>query len=161
MTSIHFSPGLRRFLSNRVFVFLGGVSFPVYLLHGTFIRIFLTWAFFRFLPALPFLNILHESTDANGDEIVEARCDTMGCRLSALVVLVIWFTFLLTFARLWKSKVDVWAMHISKYTEDVVTGKREIEFPKFPIGLWQNRYARLSEKMRELESEKKAHHGNC
>jgi hypothetical protein len=161
MTAILFSPGLRRFLSHPMFVFLGSVSFPVYLLHGTFIRIFLTWALFRFLPALPFLDILHEYTDTNGDEIVEARCDSVGCHLCALVVLVIWFAFLLAFARLWKSKVDVWAMHVSKYTEDVVTGKREVELPKFPIGLWQNRYARLSEKMRELESEKKAHHGNC
>jgi hypothetical protein len=144
-----------------MFVFLGSVSFPVYLLHGTFIRIFLTWALFQFLPALPFLDILYETTAENGDEIVEARFDSVGCRLCALVVVVIWFAFLLTFARLWKSKVDVWAMHVSKYTEDIVTGKREVELPKFPIGLWQNRYARLSEKMRELESEKKAYHGNC
>src|SRR5438552_9182706 len=50
--SILFSATLQRFLSHRYFVFLGNISFPLYLIHGTFIRIPLQWAVIWMLPRL-------------------------------------------------------------------------------------------------------------
>ena len=51
--SILYSPLLRSLLSRRIPVFLGSISFSLYLLHGTFIRLPLTWWLFKFLARYP------------------------------------------------------------------------------------------------------------
>jgi len=40
---IHFSPTVRKFLSNNLLLWLGRNSFAVYLLHGSLLRSVLTW----------------------------------------------------------------------------------------------------------------------
>ncbi|KFZ18230.1 hypothetical protein V501_01329 [Pseudogymnoascus sp. VKM F-4519 (FW-2642)] len=45
--AILLSPSARRALSNRTLVWLGQISFPVYLLHGTLIRTVLAWVILR------------------------------------------------------------------------------------------------------------------
>jgi len=124
--AILFSPRIRRFLSNSIFVFLGSISFPLYLLHGTFIRLPLAFAFFEILPYLPFLNILEFSQDSRGDPIIIMSCTSTGCRATSCVIFFIWLVGLLAFCRFWKSKVDILGVHFSRWAEDVVLGKREV-----------------------------------
>lgn len=47
--SIQFSPILNRILCNRLLVFYGGISFPLYLIHGFMMRSLLSWVVFGLL----------------------------------------------------------------------------------------------------------------
>jgi hypothetical protein len=122
--AIMYSPLLKKFLSQPVFVYLGGLSFPLYLLHGTFIRIPLTYLIFRFLPQFPSLNAIEYLTDWEGIDYVVVLCDNFTCRLICTVLFFLWFASLLAFCQVWKDYVDIWGVHLSKWAEDVVLGKR-------------------------------------
>jgi hypothetical protein len=121
-----FSPTLRRFFSNPKFVYLGSISYPLYLLHGTFIRLPLAWAFFRLLPSLPWLDILEETKDAKGEPIILMECNTFGCISTASIMYILWLAILLAFCRFWKNRIDIYGITLSRWGEDVVTGKRQV-----------------------------------
>ena len=84
--SILFSPLLQRYLSNRYFLFLGSISFPLYLLHGTFIRIPLQWAIIWVLPRIApdALEYYWEDRD-----VVELRCGQFTCKFMASIIFTI------------------------------------------------------------------------
>lgn len=124
--SVQFSPNLKRFFSYRAFVFLGSISFPLYLLHGTFIRLPLAWSLFSLIPSLPFLNVLEYTKDSHGDPVIIMECTGFGCKFTATVIFLVWFTVLMMCCRIWKSKVDIIGVHVSKYMEELVTGKRNV-----------------------------------
>src|SRR6202035_5572729 len=50
LLSIHFSSTLRRVLSHRWFVFLGSISFPMYLIHSFMMRSVLVWVIYGLIP---------------------------------------------------------------------------------------------------------------
>jgi peptidoglycan/LPS O-acetylase OafA/YrhL len=54
LVAIIISPHLRRLLSRRPLLWLGKISFPVYLLHGTFMRSLLAWITFAGQEPQPF-----------------------------------------------------------------------------------------------------------
>jgi hypothetical protein len=122
--SIMFSPSLKRFFSHPIFVFFGGISFPLYLLHGTFIRIPLAWAIFKLLPSLPWLAVLGQSQETNESKIIRHECTSVTCVSSALLIWLIWFAALVLFCRFWKNRVDIYGVSFSRWGEDVVMGKR-------------------------------------
>ena len=147
ITAILFSPSIRRFLSNRTFVFLGSISFPLYLLHGTFIRLPLAWAFFGVLPYLPFLNILEYTEDPKGEPIILMTCRSIGCRITAAILFLTWLAGLLAFCRFWKSKVDILGVHFSRWIEDIVMGRKEVEIHGTLSGVVGDGMVRLGEKL--------------
>lgn len=120
--SILFSPIIRRFLSHRYFVFLGSISFSLYLLHGTFIRLPLQWILVLVLPKIA-PDILVTSGDEN---LVYMDCPSFGCRFIASIAYLIWFALLLAFSKVWKDNVDILGIHVSRWAEDVVLGKRRV-----------------------------------
>ena len=156
--SILFSPTFRRILSNPAFVFLGSMSFPLYLLHGTFIRLFLAWSLFQLVPRLPFLNIVETVTFKNGQEVLVMQCAGPACRFSALIVFTAWFAGLLLFCRIWKNRVDILGVHFSKWAEDIVMGKRQIEMVPIRIRLGE-RLLHLGEKLSQKVADEKAFSG--
>ena len=156
--SIMFSPGLKRFFSNPNLVYVGSISFPLYLLHGNFIRLPLAWSFFRLLPALPWLDVLTETEDPNGEPVILMECNSFGCISTAAVMYILWFAMLLTFCRFWKHRIDIYGVTFSKWGEDVFTGKRQISDswipPRIGRGLW-----RVNAKLNGRGISEKASHG--
>jgi hypothetical protein len=120
--SIMFSPALKRFFSQPIFVFFGSISFPLYLLHGIFIRGPLAWALFRLLPSLPWLPARDSKTLET--LVVRRDCRSFICLSSALGICFIWFALLVLFCRFWKNRIDIYGVTLSKWGEEVVMGKR-------------------------------------
>lgn len=84
----------------------GRCIFTVYV-HETFIRTLLVWGLFRVLSSLPFIDILHESMDEQGDHIIDTM---MGYNQIPIRLINGVFHLVLcplTFSRIWKTKVDV------------------------------------------------------
>jgi len=125
--AILYSSKLRQFFSLRPFLFLGNISFPLYLLHGTFIRLVLQWTVLRFLPHhIP--GLVQYYKDWYDDDVVNLDCSTFMPRLVVGVTYVIWWILLLIACRIWKKYVDVLGVTFSKFAEDVVMGKRKVEW---------------------------------
>jgi len=124
--AILYSPQLRKFLSIPLFVHLGGLSFPLYLLHGTFIRIPLTWAILRFLTQFPSLRVIEYFSGEDGEVWLSILCDNFTCKFLCTVIFCVWFASLLAFCKIWKDHVDIYGVKISKWAEDVVLGKKSI-----------------------------------
>lgn len=119
-----YSQPMRNFLSTKHFVFLGGISFPLYLLHGTFIRIPLQWCVIRLLPRVDpqALNIFFAEDQTNAYLV----CDSFTCRLAATVIYVLWLGALVIAAQLWKRYVDVHGITFSRWAENVISGKQKV-----------------------------------
>jgi len=130
--SVLMSPTLQRVFSNRAFVFLGSISFALYLLHGTFIRGPLTWILFGFLPSVPGLDIIKRREDPNGGrDFLNLACNSFGCKMVVFPMCLIWLGSLLFACTLWKAHVDTFSMKASRWVEDVTTGNKKIEVQAF------------------------------
>lgn len=97
---VMFSPTLRQALSNRVLLWLGSISFPLYLIHGPLMRSVLVYLLyfpmsFGFDPAR-----LADGTPDPNSYIPTPNT----CRL--VVILGLFFAFLLYVARLWSIHVE-------------------------------------------------------
>ena len=118
--SVLFSTPLRHFLSRSCFVLLGSISFPLYLLHGTFIRIPLQWAVIWLLPRIAPDALEYYWEDY---EVVELKCELYACKFIASIIFIVWFSLLLAFCKFWKDHVDVLGISISRWAEEVSARK--------------------------------------
>jgi hypothetical protein len=136
--SILYSPFLRRFLSQPAFVFLGSISFPLYLLHGTFIRLLLAWLLLKFLPGFS-IDVVQQMMGWEGKDVFVLQCDLSFCKLAVSVAYLFWLALLLGFCRLWKEHVDVLGVQLSRWAEEIVLGKREVDIRTGPFfgGVWE------------------------
>lgn len=128
LLSVLYSPLLRSLFSHRIPVFLGSISYGMYLLHGTFIRLPLAWILFKFLPRFPSLEIIHivPRWEDDDEEVIILGCHSVGCKLIVGIILILWFIALLTTCKLWKKYVDVLGPRFSRWLEDIVLGKKEL-----------------------------------
>lgn len=80
------SQSIRKFLSYKYFVLLGGI-FPYYPLHGTFIRIPLQWCLIRLLRYADSqaVRLFWEEIHLNAYLI----CGTLSCRFAAAIIYVL------------------------------------------------------------------------
>ena len=125
--SILYSSKLRRFFSFRPFLFLGNLSFALYLLHGTFIRLVLQWTVLQFLPRyVP--GVVQYYKDYYDDDVVYLDCSSFFPRIVVCVTYIVWWISLLVTCRIWKKYVDVLGITASRFAEDVVSGKRKFEW---------------------------------
>jgi hypothetical protein len=99
----------------------------MYLLHGTFIRIPLAWAYFHLLQRLPFPISRHVFYYQDGTEGAYYMCNSLGCRLEATVIYIVWLGILMQTCRIWKTRVDILGVRFSKWAEDIVMGRRKVE----------------------------------
>ena len=108
------SPHLRRALSHSWLLFLGKISFPLYLLHGTFMRSILAWLLF----ALQDLQRVEE----DGKQYM--RYPQPGLLTFAIVV-PIFITILISASYLWTVKVEPLFGWMTRKAEDVMFGKED------------------------------------
>lgn len=95
LLGVFFSRNARRVLTSPVFNFLGRVSFPVYLLHNTFIKSVLTWMIY--LPSA-----MNPPRNEKGEQMDLQR----GTTTHVLIAIVVFYYVLYRTAAFWISHVD-------------------------------------------------------
>lgn len=108
---IHYSPRAKDILANRTFLWLGKNSFAVYLLHGVFIRTFLTWAMYGItIPA----DVTHEDGTVTRGPSLEEKGP-----LAKAFWFPVFFIVLYGASHIWTTIVDPkcaeWTRAIEKY----------------------------------------------
>lgn len=119
--TIVMSPHLRRFLSHRWFLFLGKISFPLYLLHGSFMRSILSWLLFS----------RQELTQMEENGSAVMRYPLPGIS-TFIIVMPVFMVILLTATHFWAIKVEPWFGVITKSAENLMFGKHE-RAPSLPV----------------------------
>jgi hypothetical protein len=119
--AIMFSPQLQKFLTHPFFISLGEISFPLYLLHGTFIRGPLAYAYFVILP---WLHYLTPPVGIEGAGYYVMECYSLACVSTAVVMYITWIMGLVLFCQIWLMNVDVPGVRFSAWCEQVATGKK-------------------------------------
>ena len=114
------SPHLRRGLSHRWFLWLGKISFPLYLLHGSFMRSILAWLLF----------CRSKLTEIEEEGHKYMRYPLPGAA-TFIVAMPIFFLILFTATHLWASKVEPHFGTITKTAEDTmfVRGDKNLTLP--------------------------------
>lgn len=127
------SPHLRRVLNHPVFLWLGKISFPLYLLHGTLMRSILSWLLFagqnltameaekpRVQPPFPG----HENDIAQaGTETVVIMRYPLPRPMVFVAVLPLFFVVLGLTCHFWTEKVEPHFGKLTKKAEDIMFGK--------------------------------------
>lgn len=122
--SIIFSPHLRRILSHPTLLWLGKVSFPLYLLHGTFMRSLLAWVLYGGRATV--------ETEEWNDSIQEHyKVNRIPAPrpLVFLFVIPLWAIVVFSATHLWAVKVEPWFGVITKKCEDIMFGREERPVP--------------------------------
>ncbi|PSN64418.1 hypothetical protein BS50DRAFT_73425 [Corynespora cassiicola Philippines] len=95
LLGIFFSRNARRVLTSPVFNFLGRVSFPVYLMHNTFIKSVLTWMIY--LPSA-----MNPPRNEKGEQMDLQR----GSTTHVLIAIAVFYYLLYRAAALWMAHID-------------------------------------------------------
>ena len=122
--TIIMSPHLRRALSHSWLLFLGQISFPLYLLHGSFMRSILAW--------LLFAQQNLQRVEEDGKQYMRYPLPGL---LTFAIVLPIFITILLSASHLWAVKVEPWFGWITRKAEDIMFGKED-RSPILPSKQW-------------------------
>ncbi|ROV88742.1 hypothetical protein VMCG_10081 [Cytospora schulzeri] len=93
------SPWLQRLLSSRYLLFLGRMSFAVYLLHGPLMKTMLVWMLYG-------VQLLPDHENEQG-EMVITRLKYPG-NLTLVVWQLVWLPMVYGIAHLWMAHVDPW-----------------------------------------------------
>src|SRR5271169_3806950 len=99
--SIQFSPILNRILSNRVLVFYGGISFPLYLIHGFMMRSLLSWVVFGLLDQTSAMRIVFNP-----------------------IAFALWISLVTYMAAKWRDLVGGKTMEFALWLEGVTLGEK-------------------------------------
>ncbi|KAH0541827.1 hypothetical protein FGG08_003710 [Glutinoglossum americanum] len=115
---IVFSSHLMRALSHPVFLFLGGVSFPLYLLQGPTIRSVLAWVLFGFTSPVQ----LEERLESG--DVIQKMVRPIPSTSFVSVVLVFYFGFLFWVSHFWSIYLEPRFAWATQRTEAIVFGDR-------------------------------------
>ena len=113
------SPHLRMILSRRPLLWLGKISFPLYLLHGSFMRSILAWLIFA-------RQHLIEMEERNGAETYVVMKYPLPNFPTFLVVFPIFLPILFFSTHIWANKIEPHFGAITKVAEEICFGKREV-----------------------------------
>lgn len=109
---IQYSPKVKDILSNKYLLWLGKNSFAVYLIHGTLLRIFLTWMLFGIT--------LPDNVKNDKGELVEGPALEIAGPLVQAVCIPIWFVGLYIVANYWTQYVDPFCAKMTQKSERYV-----------------------------------------
>jgi hypothetical protein len=126
IVAILFSPHLRHWLSHGYLVFLGSISFSMYLIHATLMRTVLAWVLFGILPQ-PFQEEVVRS-NANGpgrftDIVVHPL--SFAWTVVRGAVFILWMCLLVSVATVWRDRVDRWGIKLARLVEEAATGQED------------------------------------
>lgn len=110
---IMFNDTAKKIFSQRLFLFLGKNSFPIYLIHAPLIRTVFTWVVFGF----------SQRPDNGKDDKGNQRPPGWLPLASTWVVLVaipVFYVFLYRVANLWSNYVDPFCGRVTQWFEDLV-----------------------------------------
>jgi peptidoglycan/LPS O-acetylase OafA/YrhL len=119
--SVCFSHSLRRALSQKFLLWLGGVSYSLYLLHGPLMRSVLAWMVFG-----PMTSNGKWVTPRDEDYSAAESSDYIplpGWPAFVLILPVFW-AFLLLMVHIWSSKIEPKFAAATKWFEDLALGKK-------------------------------------
>ncbi|KAI1377851.1 acyltransferase family-domain-containing protein [Hypoxylon crocopeplum] len=102
---LHFSPGLRDFLSSKYLLWFGKQSFAVYLLHGPLLRSVLCWMVYG-------IHVPPSITNDKGETIQGTLMFPSGWRL--MISLPFWIPLNYGVAMLWTGYVDPWCATLTE-----------------------------------------------
>lgn len=136
--SILFSTTLRYLLSNRHLVFLGSISFSMYLLHATLMRTILAWVMFGVLPQPSiFPNVAVDEIDAVVVRVVELNTPSTLMIVKGLVFAT-WMMSLICFSVVWRDRVDGFSVEFARSIEDIMSGRSENYVPRLELLLYRS-----------------------
>jgi len=121
--SILFSPTLRLGLSYHHLLFLGSVSFSMYLLHATMMRTLLAWVLYGLLP-LPLQAEMVERDESNS-QIAEISVSLRFMwSIVEATVFILWMGLLIRVSAIWRNRVDSYSINLAKWLEQVMAGNK-------------------------------------
>jgi peptidoglycan/LPS O-acetylase OafA/YrhL len=131
--SVFFSPDLRRLFSQPSLTWLGSISFPLYLLHGTLMRTLLAWMAFgpQWLV---------------GAELVDDKIPLPGA-FTMITVMPVFIAVTLAVSALWQSKVEPYFGKATSLLQEFATGGGRRSPARSPI------LPTIREKMERSQSE--------
>jgi hypothetical protein len=124
--AILLSPHLRHMLSHRYLVFLGGISYGLYLLHATLMRSLLATVIFS-LPRRTEQRVVIVN-----EREEQLRIDTVitevsqGWGIVRAMAFGGWFVGLIYLAHVWRRKVDGLSLVMAKWLEEVASGRKAL-----------------------------------
>jgi hypothetical protein len=109
--SIVLSPSLKDFFSNRYFLWLGKISWGIYLIHGALIRWVLAWCLYGVTLPVP-------TQDDEGKWHAGPNLEMKGYLVQVFWIPV-WFVLLYCLGNLWQNHIDPmcarWTVAIERY----------------------------------------------
>ena len=119
---MHFSYSLRRFFSHKWFVFLGSVSFPMYLIHSFMMRSVLVWIIYGLIPDSG--GIVRRMSDYGPQEGHEGK--SLFWSMVTVVAIGGWFALLTVLSVLWRDRLDGYFLKFSVWGEEIMLGKKDL-----------------------------------
>ena len=120
------SPHLRRILSQRYFLWLGKISFPLYLLHGTIMRTVLAWLLFSRSE------LVEMQENSGGQTYVLMKYPIPGYTMF-FIAIPIFFVILFSVVHVWAQKVEPHFGIMTKYAEDLMFGRKQERPAVLPV----------------------------
>ena len=117
--SVCFSPLMRQAMSHKYLIWLGGIAYSLYLLHGPLMRSILAWMAFT-----PAVMIWGSNQGILGGQLAGQSLIPLPRPLAFAIILPLFWAFLLFVVHLWSSKVEPKFGTATKLVEDLALGKR-------------------------------------